>query len=95
MKKYRFKFTTKEGVLLGYFLSIGSKLVSQQEAKVFNIHEQVLGHELQYIQDKYMWVFDNNVKGLELLKNEIKSQFNGLKYEDVDFTHEEIKEDEI
>lgn len=56
-EKYRFKFITKEGVLLGYFLSIGSKLVSQQEAKVFTIHEQVLGHELQYIQGKYLWAF--------------------------------------
>jgi hypothetical protein len=52
VKQYRFKFITKEGVLLGYFLSIGSKLVSQQEAKVFNADESVLDNLKEYTLDK-------------------------------------------
>lgn len=52
MKQYRFKFITKEGVLLGYFLSIGSKLVSQQEAKVFSADENILDTLKKYTLDK-------------------------------------------
>ena len=82
MKQYRFKFITKEGVLLGYFLSIGSKLVSQQEAKIFTIPEQALDFEASYIYNKYMWVFDSN-EVLDDLKQIIKSQFNGLTKEEI------------
>ena len=82
MKQYRFKFVTKRGVLLGYFLSIGSKLVSQQEAKIFTISEQALDIESNYIYNKYMWVFDD-IEVFDGLKQIIKSQFGGLKKEDI------------
>lgn len=82
MKQFRFKFVTKEGVLLGYFLSIGSKLVSQQEAKIFTITEQALDIEREYIYNKYLWIFDD-IEVLDDLKKIIKSQFNGLNKEDI------------
>jgi len=52
MKHYRFKIITYKGLLLGYFLSIGSKLVSQEEAKVFNISESMLDSLKEQILNK-------------------------------------------
>lgn len=52
MKQYRFKIITLNGHLLGYFLSIGSKLVSQEEAKIFNISESVLDSLKEQILNK-------------------------------------------
>lgn len=86
---------TKEGILLGYFLSLGSVLVSQQDAKIFNTNEHVLIHELHYIQDKYMWVFNDQTEGLDYLKQQIKAQFNGLDADDIIINFEEVKNNEI
>ena len=83
MRKYRFKFTTTEGVLLGYFLSIGSKLVSQQEAKVFSSDEKIIYHNATQVYDKFIWIYDDSIPGLEHLKKELKSQFTGITLNDI------------